>query len=181
MTASTQKNRFHVHIQVSDLDRNVGFYSQLFGVAPSVQKDDYAKWMLDDPQLNFAISSGKSGEIGIAHLGLQAGDAEALAAIGSRLRYADAIALAEAGTTCCYAQSDKFWAEDPQGVRWETFHTHGDATAYYADPIGTPVERDRCCGPDASAAQSPSSGCKTACSVPPSMQATSPSTSACCG
>lgn len=181
MSATHQMNRFHVHIHVADLERNIGFYSQLFGTDPTVQKDDYAKWMLDDPQLNFAISSGKAGEIGIAHLGLQAGDADALAAIGSRLHAADAIALAEAGTTCCYAQSDKFWAEDPQGVRWETFHTHGDATTYYADPAGLPVERDSCCGPDMTATPAPPSACKTACAVPAPMQVTSASTSACCG
>ncbi len=179
MPATTQ-TRFHVHIHVADLDRNVSFYSQLFGAAPSVQKHDYAKWMLEDPRLNFAISTGKAGELGIAHLGLQAGDADALAAVGSRLIAADAITLAEAGTTCCYAQSDKFWAEDPQGVRWETFHTHGDATTYYADPAGTPVERDSCCGPETSAPRS-SSSCKPACTVPPAMQVPSPSTSACCG
>lgn len=181
MTTTTQMSRFHVHIHVADLARNVGFYSQLFGAAPSVQKHDYAKWMLDDPQLNFAISAGKAGDIGIAHLGLQAGDAEALATIGGRLRAADAIALTEAGTTCCYAQSDKFWAEDPQGVRWETFHTHGNATTYYADPAGAPVERDSCCGPDASAAPESPASCRTACAVPPAMQVTSASTSACCG
>lgn len=181
MSAITQSNRFHVHIHVADLDRNVSFYSQLFGAAPSVRKHDYAKWMLEDPRLNFAISAGKAGEIGIAHLGLQAGDANALATIGGRLRAADAIALTEAGTTCCYAQSDKFWAQDPQGVRWETFHTHGNATTYYADAGSAPVEREGCCGPEASALSETATRCKPACAVPPARQVTAPSTSACCG
>lgn len=123
-------NRFHVHVNVVDLDKSVGFYSELFGVAPAVRHHDYAKWMIDDPLLNFAISTGQTDTVGIAHLGLQASDKDALAAIGSRLNAADAVTLAEANTTCCYAQSDKFWAEDPQGVRWETFHTHGTATIY---------------------------------------------------
>ena len=139
--------RFHVHVHVADIDRNIAFYSQLFGAEPSVHKPDYAKWLLDDPRLNFAISSGKSGTAGIAHLGLQAGEADELAEIGDRLRAADAIALAEAGTTCCYARSDKFWAVDPQGIQWESFHTLGDATAYYADAAKVSAPREQCCGP----------------------------------
>lgn len=137
-------NRFHVHVNVADLGKSIGFYSELFGVAPTVRHDDYAKWMIDDPQLNFAISTGQATTIGIAHLGLQASDKDALAAIGRRLNAADAVTLAEAGTTCCYAKSDKFWAEDPQGVRWETFHTHGTATTYGGGPLG---EQPKCCGP----------------------------------
>ena len=99
MTASA--NRFHVHLHVADLDANIRFYSSLFGAQPSVRKHDYAKWMLEDPRLNFAISTDKHGDIGIAHLGLQAGDGEALEAIGQRLRAADAVAAAEAATTGC--------------------------------------------------------------------------------
>ena len=171
MTKIDALNRFHVHIHVADLDANIGFYTQLFGTPPSVRKPDYAKWLLEDPRVNFAISTGKAGESGIAHLGLQAGDPQALSAIGARLEAADSIALAESGTTCCYARSDKFWAEDPQGVRWEAFHTHGEATSYYAP--GADVPTDTCCGPadpeiiDAAAkprvragnACSPASGC----------------------
>ena len=100
--------------------------------------------MLEDPRINFAISTGKSNETGIAHLGLQAETPEALQAIGARLQAADAVTLAEAATTCCYARSDKFWAEDPQGVRWESFHTHGDATTYYADPAACSRTRPAC-------------------------------------
>ena len=171
--------RFHVHIHVADLDANLRFYSQLFGSEPSVRRSDYAKWMLDDPGLNFAISTGKPGETGIAHLGLQAETADVLAAIGARLKAADAVTLAEAGTTCCYARSDKFWAEDPQGVRWESFHTHGEATTYYADPVGIAVERDSCCGPFAAAQDGKASG-SSACSVPADQQVTTIA-AACCG
>ena len=172
-------SRFHVHIHVADLGANIRFYSQLFGAQPTVTKADYAKWMLDDPRVNFAISTGKSNETGIAHLGLQADTPDALAAIGARLQAADAVALAEAGTTCCYARSDKFWAEDPQGVRWESFHTHGDATTYYADPAGAAVARDTCCGP-ASATSSDGNSCAPSCSVAPDDQIVATGKSACC-
>ncbi|MGH8025723.1 MAG: ArsI/CadI family heavy metal resistance metalloenzyme [Pseudoxanthomonas sp.] len=139
-------NRFHVHVNVADLGKSVSFYSELFGAAPSVQHHDYAKWMIDDPQLNFAISTGQADTVGIAHLGLQATDKAALAAIGQRLNAADAVTLAEANATCCYAKSDKFWAEDPQGVRWETFHTHGTATTYGGGSHSG--EEAKCCGPE---------------------------------
>lgn len=123
--------RFHVHVNVNDLDASIRFYSTLFGSAPTVRKPDYAKWMLDDPRVNFAISQ-RNRAAGVDHLGLQAEDGAELETIGERLMAADAIALAEQGTTCCYAHSDKYWTEDPQGVRWETFHTHGEATTYSA-------------------------------------------------
>jgi catechol 2,3-dioxygenase-like lactoylglutathione lyase family enzyme len=129
-------NRFHIHVHVIDLPANIRFYSQLFGAEPSVVKPDYAKWLLDDPQLNFAISNPHDGKVpGIAHMGLQAGNGEALEVIGNRLKAADSVALAEAGTTCCYAQSDKYWAQDPQGLLWETFHTHGEATTYSSPAV----------------------------------------------
>lgn len=167
-------HRFHVHVHVADLDASLRFYTQLFGADPSVHKPDYAKWMLDDPRLNFAISSGKAGGAGIAHLGLQADTPEALAAIGARLEAADAVALAETGTTCCYARSDKFWAQDPQGVRWEAFHSHGEATSYHAPASDASIAT---CGPDADAATTAaalaSSTGKAACCGPAS-------TSACC-
>jgi catechol 2,3-dioxygenase-like lactoylglutathione lyase family enzyme len=171
--------RFHVHIHVADLDANLRFYSQLFGSEPSVRRSDYAKWMLDDPGLNFAISTGKPGKTGIAHLGLQAQTPDVLAAIGARLKAADAVTLAEAGTTCCYARSDKYWAEDPQGVRWESFHTHGEATTYYADPAGIAVERDSCCGPVA-AIQDAQASCSSACGVSVDEQVTT-TAATCCG
>jgi len=138
--------RFHVHVNVRDLDASIRFYSNLFATTPAVVKADYAKWMLDDPRLNFAISTRDRAH-GVDHLGLQADSAEELGEIGQRLAAADAIALEETGTTCCYAHSDKFWAEDPQGLRWETFHTFGEATTYYA-----PDDAAVCCGPAATTA-----------------------------
>jgi len=136
--------RFHVHVNVADLESSIGFYSTLFGTEPSVRKPDYAKWMLDDPRVNFAISQRERAP-GVDHLGLQAEDGAELDAIGARLVAADKVALAERGTTCCYAHSDKFWAEDPQGIRWETFHTHGEATTYSAPGSHAP-EAKACCG-----------------------------------
>ena len=115
--------RFHVHLGVSDLDASIGFYSKLFGVAPSVRKDDYAKWMLDDPRVNFAISD-RGARNGLNHLGLQADSADELADIGLRFADADAATtVAEPNAHCCYAVSDKHWVQDPQGIPWEAFHT----------------------------------------------------------
>ena len=121
--------RFHVHVNVESLDASILFYTTLFGAAPSVVKPDYAKWVLEDPRINFAISQRERAP-GVDHLGLQAENDTELAAIGERLQAADAVALAEKATTCCYARSDKFWAEDPQGVRWESFFTFGEAMTY---------------------------------------------------
>ena len=142
--------RFHVHVNVNDLDASIRFYSILFGSAPAVHKPDYAKWMLDDPRVNFAISQ-RDRAAGVDHLGLQAEDGAELEAIRERLVAADAVALSERGTTCCYAHSDKYWAEDPQGVRWETFHTHGEATTYSV-PVAQSesTKSEACCGPQSS-------------------------------
>ena len=123
--------RFHVHLNVADLPTSIAFYRGLFGAEPTVVHGDYAKWMLDDPRVNFAIST-KGRAPGIDHVGLQVDDADGLAQIGARLAAAEAALMPEAGATCCYAKSDKLWTEDPQGLRWETFHTHGEATTYYA-------------------------------------------------
>lgn len=150
--------RFHVHVNVRNLDASIGFYSQLFGSEPNVHKLDYAKWMLDDPRLNFAISQ-RERATGVDHLGLQAEDPAELEEIGARLKAADAVSLAETGTTCCYANSDKYWAEDPQGVRWESFHTHAAATTY-----STPGDTTSCCGPQANAtASAPEKGSASCC------------------
>lgn len=145
--------RFHVHVNVDQLDNSIHFYTTLFGAAPSVLKPDYAKWMLDDPRINFAISQ-RGRTAGLDHLGLQTEDDTELAAIGARLQAADAVALAEKGTTCCYARSDKFWAEDPQGIRWESFRTHGEATSYTHAPNESGAS---CCGPTATT--SPATSC----------------------
>jgi hypothetical protein len=143
--------RLHVHLGVEDLAQSIRFYSTLFAAEPTVIKADYAKWMLDDPHVNFAISQGH-GAAGIQHLGIQAQDADELAEIYGRLQQADRPVLEEGATVCCYAQSEKSWISDPQGVAWETFLTHGDSTVYGGNgpAIGSnmPVEATPgCCGP----------------------------------
>ena len=177
--------RFHVHVSVKDLDQSIGFYSKLFGARPSVTKPDYAKWMLEDPRINFAISNPHDGKVpGVAHLGIQAETNDALEAIGDRLKAADAVALAEANTTCCYAQSDKYWAEDPQGIQWESFHTHGEATTYYAPADGKAVDGAVCCAPmkAVDAAATAAGACGTSsCGVPAERQVVAAGRSACCG
>ena len=115
--------RFHVHVSVPDLDASIGFYSKLFGAQPSVQKTDYAKWMLEDPRVNFAISTWNATK-GVNHLGLQADSEEELSEIGARFAVADAATiLDEPAARCCYALSNKHWVQDPQGIAWEAFHT----------------------------------------------------------
>lgn len=121
--------RLHVHVAVDDLDRSVGFYSTLFATEPTVIKPDYAKWMLDDPRVNFAISA-RGVQAGVEHLGIQVEDSSELAEVYARLDKADARVVEEGATTCCYAKSEKSWITDPQGVVWETFLTHGDSTTY---------------------------------------------------
>ena len=154
--------RFHVHVNVADLESSIGFYSTLFGNAPSVRKPDYAKWMLEDPRVNFAISQ-RDRATGVDHLGLQADDGAELEAIGARLIAADKVSLAEQGTTCCYAHSDKYWAEDPQGVRWETFHTHDEATTYSAPDHDTAPDPAACCGQPVANANAASCCTASAC------------------
>ncbi len=115
--------RFHVHLGVPDLAASIRFYSGLFGMAPTMQKPDYAKWMLDDPRVNFAISIG-GRRVGLNHLGLQAESADELAGIRAQFETADAKStVAEPGARCCYVKSDKHWVTDPQGIAWEAFHT----------------------------------------------------------
>jgi catechol 2,3-dioxygenase-like lactoylglutathione lyase family enzyme len=162
--------RFHVHVNVHDLDASIRFYSNLFDTAPAVVKHDYAKWMLDDPRLNFAISTRERAP-GVDHLGIQADDAAELAEIGQRLAAADAVALIETGTTCCYARSDKYWAEDPQGLRWETFQTFGEATTYYAPDAAA------CGGPAPTATAAPESSAQTAACCGPASAGVSRSCS----
>ena len=136
-------NRFHVHLNVADLASSIRFYTELFAAAPSVVKPDYAKWMLDDPRVNFAISdTGRAP--GIDHLGLQVDDAAGLQELGRRLDATGGPVVPEDAAICCYAHSDKYWTEDPQGTRWETFHTHGDATTYYAGEAACATDRASC-------------------------------------
>ena len=114
--------RFHVHVHVDDLARSIGFYSQLFAAQPTRVEADYAKWMLDDPAVNFAIST-RGAQPGIDHLGIQTDDPAELAAMKARAEAADMALLDEGETTCCYARSEKHWVTDPQGIAWEHFHT----------------------------------------------------------
>ncbi len=126
--------RLHVHIGVENLDTSIGFYSTMFGAEPTVVKDDYAKWMLEDPRVNFAISAGNHARKGIEHLGIQAESAEELGEVYGRLKAADGPVLEEGRTTCCYAKSEKSWIADPDGIVWEAFFTDGEATTYGDSP-----------------------------------------------
>ena len=121
--------RLHVHVSVADLEESVRFYSTLFAAAPTVHKDDYAKWMLEDPRVNFAISR-RDKVTGIRHLGIQVEDPGELAEVFARVEHTQRPVLNEGQTTCCYARSEKNWVEDPQGVQWETFLTTGESTVY---------------------------------------------------
>ena len=121
--------RLHVHVSVADLAHSVRFYSTLFAAKPSVLKDDYAKWMLDDPGVNFAISQ-RGHAAGVEHLGIQVESETELAEVYKRLARAERPVVEEQATTCCYAKSDKQWITDPQGVAWETFFTYGESTVY---------------------------------------------------
>ncbi|MBS0296343.1 MAG: VOC family protein [Proteobacteria bacterium] len=137
--------RLHIHVNVEDLDRSMAFYETLFGAPPSVVKGDYAKWMLDDPRVNFAISA-RSREAGLNHLGVQTDTREELDELAARLKAAGARTQDQEATTCCYARSDKSWVSDPSGLRWETFFTFGEATTYGEDEPAAPAV---CCPPKA--------------------------------
>lgn len=143
--------RLHVHVGVEDLDRSVSFYSTLFSAKPTVLKGDYAKWMLDDPRVNFAISSGDHAAKGIEHLGIQVESQDELAEIYSRLKAADRPVLEEGATTCCYAKSEKSWISDPDGIVWEAFVTNGEATVYGDSPalnaLSDNAVENACCAP----------------------------------
>jgi hypothetical protein len=121
--------RFHVHAHVEDLARSIAFYSQMFGQAPTRVESDYAKWMLDDPRINFAISN-RGGKPGVDHLGIQTDTEEELAELKARAQAADMALLDEGETTCCYARSEKYWVTDPQGIAWEQFHTLGSIPVF---------------------------------------------------
>ncbi len=149
--------RFHVHVHVADLDSSVRFYSTLFGEAPAVIKSDYAKWMLEDPRVNFAITSGAASPR-IDHLGLQVDSDDELATIGSRLTAAGESVAKQENAACCYARGNKGWVSDPSGLSWETFHTFGENTVYGNDhaprsaAISQAEATESCCAP------APSSG-----------------------
>ena len=131
---------------VADLEQSIEFYSTFFNTAPTVKKDDYAKWMLDDPRINFAIST-RGREPGLDHLGIQVEDGEALKEISLRLKRAQQPVLEQEQTTCCYAKADKAWVHDPQGIAWESFYTTGTATNYGEDVDLLPQNNSSCCAP----------------------------------
>ncbi len=160
--------RLHVHVAVEDLAGSIRFYAALFAAEPSVTRPDYAKWLLDDPRVNFAISARGAARTGVEHLGIQVEDAAELAEVYARLSRADRPVREEPAATCCYARSDKQWITDPQGVAWETFLTHGEAPVYgHAGGAGWLVHDEApgiapasCCTPAARPAAS-------ACCAPP--------------
>ena len=148
--------RLHVHVAVEDLAASVRFYSALFAAQPAVLKSDYAKWMLEDPRVNFAISQ-RGATPGIEHLGIQVQDRSELEEVYARLKRAEAPVLEEGSTTCCYAKSEKSWIEDPQGVLWETFLTSGESTVYGQEAVQAgrkSAAHSACCAP----ARRPSEG-----------------------
>jgi predicted enzyme related to lactoylglutathione lyase len=139
--------RFHVHVSVENLESAVRFYSTLFGVAPSVQYHDYAKWMLEEPRVNFAISQ-RERAAGVNHLGFQLDSTEELHGMRAQLQAADAGLVEEAAQACCYARSDKYWVTDPAGIAWETFHTLGSIPMFGEETSST--TGNACCVPLAS-------------------------------
>ena len=157
--------RFHIHLSVADLNQAAGFYSRLFGSEPSVRKDDYAKWLLDDPRLNFAISA-RGHAPGLNHLGFQVDEAEELTALQQRFEQADIASVAETGAACCYARSDKYWVEDPAGIAWEHFHSLGDIPVFGA--------------PASAAKDAPAEDSAGGCCVPLARQADDGEDVACC-
>jgi catechol 2,3-dioxygenase-like lactoylglutathione lyase family enzyme len=137
--------RFHVHVAVQDLAASISFYSTLFGVEPTVVKDDYAKWMLDDPRVNFAISN-RGEKAGINHLGLQTDSDAELEQLNGQLRQADVATQAEKEIACCYARSNKYWVTDPTGIAWETFHTLGTVPTF-SEAAAPSRAGEACCAP----------------------------------
>lgn len=157
--------RFHVHLHVQDLQASIAFYSRLFSAQPARIETDYAKWMLEDPRVNFAIST-RGSKPGLDHLGIQVDSAEELVAMKAAAQNADMAMLDEGETTCCYARSEKHWITDPQGVAWEQFHTLGDIPVF--NEASKPASEAACCAPEKPTA--------TACCAPKTVATTS-----CCG
>jgi predicted enzyme related to lactoylglutathione lyase len=153
--------RLHVHVSVADIPHSIGFYSALFAAKPAVVKSDYAKWMLDDPRVNFAIST-RGREPGLDHLGIQVENTDELHEVYARLREAGGNIIEQGQTMCCYAKSEKSWIDDPAGIAWETFHTTGESTVY-GDGTGENSARiahekaTACCAPQA--APTPATAC----------------------
>lgn len=148
--------RLHVHVSVENLSTSIQFYSTMFGAEPTVTKPDYAKWLLDDPRVNFAISMGNHERPGVQHLGVQVESPAELGEVYGRIRAAERPVLEEGRTTCCYAKSEKSWISDPDGIVWEAFYTDGEATTYGDSPafetLTAAQAATKCCGPSAAAA-----------------------------
>jgi catechol 2,3-dioxygenase-like lactoylglutathione lyase family enzyme len=138
--------RFHVHVAVDDLETNIRFYSSVFSTPPTVRQPDYAKWMLEDPRINFAISQ-RGAKVGVDHLGFQVDSDEELAVLRQQVASAEIAAVDQPGATCCYARSDKYWITDPQGVAWETYHTLAQAEIYGVTTSKVASESAACCTP----------------------------------
>ncbi|HEX5280604.1 MAG TPA: ArsI/CadI family heavy metal resistance metalloenzyme [Micropepsaceae bacterium] len=154
---------FHVHVAVENLEQSIGFYSTVFAAPPTVLKPDYAKWVLDDPRVNFAISQ-RGAEPGIEHLGIQVENEAELNEVYARLAKAERPVIEEKATTCCYAQSDKQWIADPTGISWETFLTHGEATVYGGGLAAAgPNTGGACCGPSCCTPEQPKETTKSCC------------------
>jgi lactoylglutathione lyase len=140
--------RFHVHAHVEDLSQSIAFYSKMFGAEPTRIESDYAKWMLEDPRINFAIST-RGGKPGVDHLGIQTDTEEELVELKARAQAADMALLDEGETTCCYARSDKYWVTDPQGIAWEQFHTLGNVPVFSEKTPSATGQSSACCAGDA--------------------------------
>ena len=165
--------RFHAHVHVDDLAQSIAFYSKLFAAAPTRVEADYAKWMLEDPRVNFAIST-RGAKPGLDHFGLQTDDAAELAELKARAEAADMALLDEGNTTCCYARSEKHWVTDPQGIAWEHFHTLGDIPVFNESPPSAVA--GACCAPAAVAAPVAAAP-RAACCGPATTKTTTTSTS----
>lgn len=141
--------RLHVHVTVKDLDESIGFYSTLFGATPTVTESDYAKWMLDDPSVNFAISERCGVTPGLSHLGIQVDEESELSELSERLEEAGRPIVEQKAAQCCYAEGDKAWVSDPQDIAWETFRTFGQITDYGKDRVKreelSPSDGTACC------------------------------------
>lgn len=174
--------RFHVHVAVSDIAASIRFYSTVFGRQPDVDKPDYAKWMLDDPRVNFAISTQAQGRQGLDHLGLQVDSADELAALRGSLAAADAGLVAEENAVCCYARSDKYWITDPSGIAWESFHTLDSVPVFGEDRRAQLMaESGACCAPQEAPDRSVEVAAQTACCAPAADLAPRAARDGCCG
>ena len=164
--------RFHAHVHVDDLTQSIAFYSKLFAAAPTRVEADYAKWMLEDPRVNFAIST-RGAKPGLDHFGMQTDDAAELTELKARAEAADMALLDEGNTTCCYARSEKHWVTDPQGIAWEHFHTLGDIPVF--NEAAPSSAAGACCAPSV-AAPAPAAP-RAACCGPATTKTTTTSTS----